>query len=137
MTKKISNKDKEDWEKFIKSKEKLINKENTSFTIQKKKERVLDLHGYSLSRANRAVEDLITDSFNNHIYKLRIITGKGLHSKNEQDPYISKELGILKNSVPEFILSDKNLMKMVNKIESAKIEDGGSGVLNIYLKNKK
>ena len=113
MNKKISNKDKEDWKKFTNSKEKLINKDNTPLQIQKRKERILDLHGCSLSNANKVVENLIIDSFNNHVYKLTIITGKGLHSKNDQDPYVSKELGILKNSVPEFIENNKNLMKMV------------------------
>tara|TARA_E500000178_G_C16759229_1_gene634009 strand:- start:18 stop:434 length:417 start_codon:yes stop_codon:yes gene_type:complete len=137
LNNKISNKDKEDWEKFTNSKEKLTNKDNSLITIHKRKEKILDLHGYSLLSANRIVENLITNSFNNHIYKLKIITGKGLHSKNDQDPYISKELGILKNSVPKFIESNKNLMKMVSRIESAKIEDGGDGAIYIFLKKNK
>ena len=137
MNKKISNKDQEDWEKFTKSNEKLINKDNNDLIIKKKFYRVLDLHGHSLSNANKTVEKFINESFDNNIYKLKIITGKGLHSQNEKDPYVSKEFGILKNSIPEFINGNKNLMKKIYKIESAEIEEGGSGALNIYLKKNK
>ena len=34
---------------------------------------------------------------------LIIVTGKGLHSKNDKDPYVSKDLGILKYSIPDFL----------------------------------
>jgi DNA-nicking Smr family endonuclease len=98
---------------------------------------VLDLHGHSLSNANKTVEKFINESFDNNIYKLKIITGKGLHSQNEKDPYVSKEFGILKNSIPEFINGNKSLMRKIYKIESAEIEDGGFGALNIYLKKNK
>ena len=136
MNKKISNKDQEDWEKFTKSNEKLINKDNNDLIIKKKFYRVLDLHGHSLSNANKTVEKFINESFDNNIYKLKIITGKGLHSQNEKDPYISKDLGILKNSVPEFIKSNAQLMNKINDIAEANIEDGGSGAFYIYLKKK-
>ena len=137
MTNNISDKDKKDWNRFISSNEKLPNKD---FEHQKKKnlkERSIDLHGYTLDQANKAIESFINKAFAEKINKLIIVTGKGLHSVNEKDPYISKKLGILKYSVPEFILNNKNLMRMINEITDAKIEDGGSGAFYIYLKKNK
>lgn len=134
MKKNISDKDKEDWENFTNSNEKLPNKDN-KFSINKpREERILDLHGYTLENANEEIENFIKKSFEDRVYKIRVITGKGLHSQNEKNPYVSKEFGILKNSIPEFIKSKKNLMKIINKIENAKMEDGGSGAFNIYIK---
>jgi len=137
LNKKISNKDREVWEKFIKSDDKLANKDNEFFKKQKRQEKTLDLHGYSLSDANRTLETFINEAFDNNVSKIRVITGKGLHSQNEKDPYVSKEFGILKNSIPEFLNNNRNLMKKIYKTESASIEDGGSGALILYLKNKK
>lgn len=96
----------------------------------------IDLHGYSLNEANEIVEEMINKSYKMGINKLKIVTGKGLHSKNEKDPYISKDLGILKYSIPEFIKNDKNLMNLIKEIKEAKIEDGGSGAFYIYLKKQ-
>ena len=108
MNKKLSDKDKRDWQNFLQSKEKLQNKD-TKIKISKSKiTRTLDLHGQTLDQANLVVEDFINKSYENGISKLIIVTGKGLHSKNEGDPYVSKELGILKYSVPEFIKNSKN-----------------------------
>tara|TARA_B100001250_G_C19665002_1_gene728854 strand:- start:588 stop:1007 length:420 start_codon:yes stop_codon:yes gene_type:complete len=132
----ISDKDKKDWEKFLHGKEKLPNKD---LKQQKKnifKERSIDLHGYTLDQANKVIEDLIKKSYEEKINKLIIVTGKGLHSHNEKDPYVSKNLSILKYSVPEFILNNKNLMNLINEIKEAKIEDGGAGAFYIYLKKK-
>jgi len=137
LNKKISNKDREDWEKFTKSDDKLVNKDNEFFKKQKRQEKTLDLHGYSLSDANRTLETFINEAFDNNVSKIRVITGKGLHSQNEKDPYVSREFGILKNSIPEFLNNNRNLMKKIYKMESARIEDGGSGALILYLKNKK
>ena len=80
---------------------------------------------------------MIIKSYENGISKLIIVTGKGLHSKNEIDPYVSKELGILKYSVPEFIKNNKNLMKKINEIKEANIKDGGGGAFYIFLKKLK
>tara|TARA_B100001057_G_scaffold292580_1_gene292667 strand:- start:588 stop:1001 length:414 start_codon:yes stop_codon:yes gene_type:complete len=137
LNKKISNKDREDWKKFIESDDKLVNKDNEFFKKQKRQEKTLDLHGYSLPDANRTLETFINEAFDNNVSKIRVITGKGLHSQNEKDPYVSKEFGILKNSIPEFLNNNRNLMKKIYKTESASIEDGGSGALILYLKNKK
>tara|TARA_B100000674_G_scaffold128432_1_gene98928 strand:+ start:979 stop:1392 length:414 start_codon:yes stop_codon:yes gene_type:complete len=137
LNKKLSDKDKRDWQNFLQSKEKLQNKD-TKIKISKSKiTRTLDLHGQTLDQANLVVEDFINKSYENGISKLIIVTGKGLHSKNEGDPYVSKELGILKYSVPEFIKNNKNLMMKINEIKEANIEDGGGGAFYIYLKRFK
>ena len=136
MNDNISDKDKKDWHKFINSTEKLPNKD---FKYQKKenlKVRSIDLHGYTLDDANKTVEDFINKAFSENINKLIIVTGKGLHSENEKDPYVSKDFGILKYSVPEFITNNVSLMNMINEITDAKIEDGGAGAFYIFLKKK-
>ena len=95
------------------------------------------MHGYTLDEANKTIEDFINKAFSENINKLIIVTGKGLHSENEKDPYVSKDLGILKYSVPEFINNNASLMKMINEITDAKIEDGGGGAFYIFLKKNK
>ena len=137
MNDNISDKDKEDWHEFINSNEKLPNKD---FKHQKKKNpkvRSIDLHGYTLDDANRKIEDFINKAYLDNINKLIVVTGKGIHSDNKKDPYVSKELGILKYSVPEFISKNSTLMNLINEISDAKIEDGGSGAFYIFLKKKK
>ena len=136
MNNNISDKDKKDWENFLSNKETLLNKD---LKIKKKiplKIKSIDLHGYTLEQANVAIEDFIIKSYEEKINKLIIVTGKGTHSQNEKDPYVSKDLSILKYSVPEFISKNKNLMNIINNIQDAKIEDGGSGAFYIYLKKK-
>ena len=137
MNDNISDKDKKDWQKFINSTEKLPNKD---FKYQKNKNlkvRSIDLHGYTLDEANKTIENFINKAFSENINKLIIVTGKGLHSENEKDPYVSKDLGILKYSVPEFITNNASLMNMINEITDAKIEDGGAGAFYIFLKKNK
>ena len=137
MIKKISDKDKRDWENFISNKEKIPNKDFFSKkNIRQEKIRKIDLHGYTLEEANEAVKYFIQKCFNESVTKIIVITGKGLRSKNASNPYVSKDLSILKYSVPEFIESNKNLMKMIIEITDAKIKDGGSGAFYIYVKNK-
>ena len=136
MSNRTSNKDKKDWEKFLSSKEKLVSKDPEDKIKNYNKIRSIDLHGYSLDEANRKIKDLILKSFENGIEKLRIITGKGIHSKNEKDPFVSKKLGILKYSVPDFISKDLELNSIIKSLSSAKIEDGGEGAFYIYLKKK-
>ena len=136
MNDNISDKDKKDWQKFINSTEKLPNKD---FKYQKNKNlkvRSIDLHGYTLDEANKTIENFINKAFFENINKLIIVTGKGLHSENEKDPYVSKDFGILKYSVPEFITNNASLMNMINEITDAKIEDGGAGAFYIFLKKK-
>ena len=136
MTDNISEKDKKDWENFLSKKEKLPNKD---IKIDKKitfKTRSIDLHGYTLEEANKYIESFIIKSYQENINKLIVVTGKGIHSQNEKDPYVSKDLSILKYSVPEFILNNKNLMKIIYEIKDAKVEDGGAGAFYIFLKKK-
>ena len=137
MNDNISYKDKKDWEKFVNSSEKLPNKDFKHQTKKNFKVRSIDLHGYTLDEANKTIEDFINKAFSENINKLIIVTGKGLHSENEKDPYVSKDLGILKYSVPEFITSNASLMNMINEITDAKIEDGGGGAFYIFLKKNK
>ena len=137
MNDNISNKDKKDWHKFINSTEKLPNKDFKNQKNKNQKVRSIDLHGYTLDEANKTIEDFINKAFSENINKLIIVTGKGLHSENEKDPYVSKELGILKYSVPEFIANNASLMNMINEITDAKIEDGGAGAFYIFLKKNK
>ncbi len=139
MNKKISDKDKKDWNNFINNKEKLENKDFLLKENKNKSEIVkkIDLHGFSLDDANNFVEKFITDSFHKNVNKIIVITGKGLRSKNIENPYISEDLSILKNSVPEFIKSKENLMKIIKSIKEADIQDGGKGAFYIYLKKFK
>ena len=137
MTDDISEKDKKDWENFLSKNEKLPNKD---LKIDKKltfKTRSIDLHGYSLEEANKSIENFIITSYQEKINKLIVVTGKGIHSQNEKDPYVSKDLSILKYSVPEFISNNKNLMKIIYEMKDAKIEDGGGGAFYIFLKKNK
>ena len=137
MTDNITEKDKKDWENFLSKKEKLSNKD---IKIDKKitfKTRSIDLHGYSLEEANKSIENFIVTSYQEKINKLIVVTGKGIHSQNEKDPYVSKDLSILKYSVPEFISNNKNLMKIIYEMKDAKIEDGGGGAFYIFLKKNK
>ena len=133
----ISEKDKKDWENFISSDEKLPNKDFKSSKQKPFKVKSIDLHGYTLEEANKTIENFIHQSFREKINKLIVVTGKGLHSQNEKDPYVSKDLSILKYSVPEFIENNKNLMSIINEIKDASIEDGGSGAFYIFLKKNR
>ena len=139
MKKKISDKDQKDWNRFISNKEKLENKDFLFQQVGNKKEitKKIDLHGFSLEEANKFVEKFIKDSFNKNVNKIIVITGKGLRSKNSENPYVSEDLSILKNSVPEFVRSKSNLMKIIKHIKDASVEDGGEGAFYIYLKKFK
>ena len=137
MSNNISDKDKKDWNKFINSTEKLPNKDFKHQKNKNLKERSIDLHGYSLDEANKTIEDFINKAFSENVNKLVVVTGKGLHSENEKDPYVSKDLSILKYSVPEFIINNSNLMSMIIEVTEAKVEDGGSGAFYIFLKKNK
>jgi DNA-nicking Smr family endonuclease len=137
LSKKISDKDKEDWQTFIFDKEKLPNKDKSlKKNIQIDLTKKIDLHGFSLEDANKTIDEFINKCFSEKIYRIIVITGKGLRSKNKLNPYVSKNLSILKYSVPEYIESNINLMKMIKEIADAKIEDGVSGAFYIYLKQK-
>tara|TARA_B100001175_G_C19379154_1_gene575694 strand:- start:1 stop:423 length:423 start_codon:yes stop_codon:yes gene_type:complete len=137
LSNKISDKDKKDWQDFVSSKDKLSNKDLRKQNNLSFKTKSIDLHGYSLEQANKTIEKFIYSAFEEKINKLIVVTGKGLHSQNEKDPFVSKDLSILKYSVPEFIGNNLNLMNMINEIKDADIEDGGSGAFYIFLKKNK
>ena len=139
MNKKLSDKDKKDWQHFISSEEKVQNKDLSlsQMKIDKDLVKTIDLHGFSLENANRTIDEFINRCFKTNVSKITVITGKGLRSNNINNPYVSKNLSILKNSVPEFIKSNTDLMKKIKNIQEAKAEDGGSGAFNILLKKSK
>ena len=131
------DKDKHDWENFLNNKEKIPNKDSVhKKNIRYEKIKKIDLHGYTIEEANRAIEQFIQKCFDENVTKIIVITGKGLRSKNVENPYLSKDLSILKYSVPEFIENNKSLTRLIIETTDAKIEDGGSGAFYIYLKNK-
>ncbi len=134
MNDKLSDKDKKDWKNFISSKDKILDKDFKPKFKNSLKVRSIDLHGYTLEQANKTIEKFILKSFEERIGKLIVVTGKGIHSDVEKNPYVSKDLSILKYSVPEFINNNQNLMKVINDIQDAKIDDGGSGAFYIFLK---
>ena len=139
MSNKLSDKDKRDWQNFISNKEKVHNKDLSLLQIKIDNDLVktIDLHGFSLENANRTIDEFINRCFKINVSKITVITGKGLRSNNFNNPYVSENLSILKNSVPEFIKSNTNLMKKIKNIQEAKAEDGGSGAFTILLKKPK
>ena len=136
MSDKLSDKDKKDWENFLSNKEVLKDKDSLELKKKVIKTQSFDLHGFSLDEANKEIDHLIRQSYKNGTSKLIIVTGKGLHSEHEKDPYVSKDLGILRYSVPEYIKNNNELMSMIYEIKTADIEDGGSGAFYIFLKKK-
>ena len=137
MSNDILEKDKKDWETFLSGNEKLPNKDYKTSNQKIFKTRSIDLHGYTLEQANKTIEDFIYQAYREKVNKLIVVTGKGIHSQNEKDPYVSKDLSILKYSVPEFIENSKSLMNIINEIKDANLEDGGSGAFYIFLKKNK
>ena len=134
-----SSKDKKDWADFTKQVGNISVTEDDFLeeNQQINKVRKLDLHGYSLDNANKVVKKFIIESFDKGYNKLLVVTGKGLRSKSYDNPYISENLSVLKNSVPEYIKNNENLNSIINKITQADQQDGGEGAINIFLKNNK
>jgi len=139
LNSKLSDKDKKDWQNFVLSKNKVQNKDSKIIKNKNKKEviKTIDFHGFSLNNANKVIEELIVKFSEEGVNKIIVITGKGLRSKNTSNPYVSKDLSILRYSVLEFIQSRTNLMKIIKQTKEADIEDGGEGAFYIYLKNFK
>ena len=134
---KASDQDKKDWQNFLSKKEKLPNKDLVQSNKKNYRSSEIDLHGFTLDEANKKIEKFILDSYENGFNKLRIVTGKGLHSNNEKDPYVSKDLSILRYSVPEYIKNNDELMNLITEFKEARIQDGGEGAFYILLKKKK
>jgi len=137
LIKKISDKDKKDWLDFLKSDEKLKNKDLDTNKNTSPNNKIIDLHGFTLEEANKKIEKIINYAYEKDVSKVIVVTGKGIHSNVEKDPYVSKDLSILKFSVPDYIENNSELMKKILEIKDADKEDGGSGAFYIYLKRKK
>ena len=138
MIKKISDKDKQDWQKFINSSDKLENKDKKIYSSPKRYiEKTIDLHGYTLEEANKKMTSYIEECYSKGINKINVITGKGLRSKNLNDPYQSSNLSILKYSVPSFIKNNDQLMSRIISIDFEAVEDPSTGNFDIFLKKKK
>ena len=137
MKKKLSDKDQRDWNKFVNEKSHLFDKDEVSSQKVNKKEISIDLHGYTLRDANIAVNNLIVKSYNQNIKKIEVITGKGMRSKVLENPYKSKDLSILKYSVPEYISNNKSLMDKIKKINLEDVNNLNRGSFSIYLRAKK
>ena len=137
MNNQISDKDKKDWQNFLSKKEKLPDKDKSYSKNKVKKISEIDLHGFTLEEANKTVERFINTSYEEGVSKIRIVTGKGLHSDNKKNPYLSKDLSILRYSVPEYIKKNNDLMKLIIEFKEASIHDGGEGAFYIHLKKNK
>ncbi len=134
MTNKLSDKDKEDWQKFLDSSDKLYNKDVHQANIQIIYERSIDLHGYTLEEANKKISKFIENCYANKVKKINVITGKGMRSKNLDDPYQSKDLSILKHSVPEYIKNSPELMSKIINIDFDSVNSPSKGNFDIFLK---
>ncbi len=137
MTNKLSDKDKKDWKNFINSSEKLNSKDVDQTIKSKILERSIDLHGYTLDEANKEISNFIENCYLNRVKKINVITGKGMRSKNLDNPYQSTELSILKHSVPEYIKSNPGLMKKIIKIDFESVNSPSKGSFEIFLKTIK
>ena len=138
MTNKLSDKDKKDWKKFVEGSEKIENKDTELLNKEKQFfEKTIDLHGYTLEEANKKISEYIENCYLNNIDKINIITGKGLRSKNLDDPYQSNDLSILKYSVPNYIKNNNELMNKILKIDFDSVNSPSKGNFNINLKKNK
>ena len=137
MTNKLSDKDKKDWQNFINSSEKLKSKELEQANVQLILERSIDLHGFTLEEANEEISKFIENCYLNKVKKINVITGKGMRSKNINDPYQSSELSILKYSVPEYIKNNSELMKKIIKVDFESVDSPSKGSFDIFLKSIK
>tara|TARA_B100000282_G_scaffold270908_1_gene225226 strand:+ start:155 stop:568 length:414 start_codon:yes stop_codon:yes gene_type:complete len=134
LTNKLSDKDKKDWQDFLDSSEKLQSKDVDQLNNQIISERSIDLHGYTLEEANKLISEFIEKCYVNKVKKVNVITGKGMRSKNLDDPYQSKDLSILKYSIPEFIKNNSELMNKIIKIDYEAVNSPSKGNFEIFLK---
>ena len=136
MIKKISDKDKKDWLDFLKSDEKLKNKDLDTNKNTEPNNKTIDLHGFTLEEANKKIKKIINDAYEKDVSKVIVVTGKGIHSNVEKDPYVSKDLSILKFSVPDYIESNSELLKVIKSVTQQDIDSVSRGSFEILLKKK-
>ena len=137
MTNKLSNKDKKDWQNFLDSSEKLQSKDEDQLKNEVISEKSIDLHGYTLEEANKQISKFIENCYVNKVKKINVITGKGMRSKNLEDPFQSKDLSILKYSVPEYIKNNSELMSKIIGIDFESVNSPSKGNFDIFLKTIK
>jgi len=137
LIKKISDKDKKDWQEFINNNERLENKDKEIQKDQKNfKKKSIDLHGYTLENANKAINDFVNKCYLEGIRNIKVITGKGSRSKNKENPYLSTDLSILKYSVPNYIKNNSELMKKIKELDFDSVNNISQGTFDILLKKK-
>ena len=137
MINKLSDKDKKDWQDFLDSSEKLQVKDVDKLNNKVISEKSIDLHGYTLEEANKQISKFIENCYINKVKKINVITGKGMRSKNLEDPYQSKDLSILKYSVPEYIKNNSELMNKIIRIDFESVNSPSKGNFDIFLKTIK
>ena len=137
MTDKLTDKDKKDWQNFLDSSEKLQSKDLDQVNNKIISESSIDLHGYTLEEANKKISEFLENCYLNKVKKINVITGKGMRSKNFEDPYQSKDLSILKYSVPEYIKNNNELMNKIIKIDFESVNSPSKGNFDIFLKTIK
>lgn len=129
----LSNKDKKDWQEFLENKSPIPDKDQ-KYQINRSTQKFrFDLHGFTLDEANDKVKEIIKSCSENGYREILLITGKGLHS-NQENVYKSSELSKLRFSVPEFISTNPEISKLVSSIDNAPKMYGGEGALIIRLK---
>ena len=134
----LTQEDKKIWESYIKNPSDIYDKDKSISDIQLKKDRFkFDLHGFTLDDANNKVREIVTNCVSQNYKEILLITGKGIHSKSDEDTYVSKDLGKLRFSVPEYLKNDELLSNYILSIEDAQSKDGGGGAIIIKLKNLK
>ena len=131
---KISDKDKKDWDNFIKSSNEIFDKDESFSPLKSQNTFKYDFHGYSLHAANEKIDQLIQDCIEKGVYKILVITGKGLHSKTEKNVFASNELSKLRYSLPHYIKTKSKNSKNVKSISEVSHKDGDSGAFELKLK---
>ena len=135
---KPTEEDLKDWQSFIENINSIEDKDAPldNSIIEKNNDRLFDirkdLHGLKMHEALDVVSNTINDAIERKVRKILFITGKGLHSNKEQDPYASKDLSLLRYAVPEHI--ENNFSDHIIKIEQSPIKLGGTGSIIVFLK---
>ena len=129
----LSKKDRKDWENFLKDKSHIPDKDQVNQSKNEDQVYKYDLHGLTLSEANKKVKEIIISCSEKNYREILLITGKGLHSRND-DVYKSSKLSKLRYSVPEYINSEPEISKLIISVVNPSQNEGGDGALLIKLK---
>ena len=135
---KPTEEDLKDWQSFIENINSIEDKDAPldNSIVAKNNDRLFDirkdLHGLKMHEALDVVSNTINDAIERKVRKILFITGKGLHSNKEQDPYASKDLSLLRYAVPEYI--ENNFSDRIIRIEQSPVKLGGAGSIIVLLK---